>query len=201
MNTSNNPPQIIGLAGMFASGKDTLANYLADHYSYRHISTGDILRDEAMKRYGSTERPVLFKTGTELRREAGAGVLVQRAIHLFEQEQADRHFAGAVISGLRSLGEAKAILQAGGVLLFVDAPIEIRYQRMQSRLRDNETHLTLAEFKAQEEKELRTAGDDDAAFNLLGIRELAGKNLLSNGEDLQSFLDEALGLLNLPKHT
>lgn len=197
MNTSNNT-RIVGLSGMFASGKDTLANYLADTYGYQHISTGDMLREEAMRRYGSIERPILHRTGTELRQEEGAGALVKHAIALFQAElDAGKSYPGVVISGLRSLGEAKAIKEAGGTLVFTDAPIELRYQRMQSRLRDKETHLTFEEFQTQEATEASTVGGDDASFNMLGIRDLAGENVVSNETDLESFLARARQVLHL----
>ncbi len=163
MSTSNKPTDIIGLAGTFASGKDTIAHHLVDDFGYTHVSTGDMVRKVAQEKYGSIERPVLFKTATELRYESGAGALVLEAL----KEQRP-----TVISGIRTLGEAKALLEAGGTLVFVDAPVEMRYERVQSRHRDKETELTLEQFIANEEKEMY-AGPNDEDFNIRGIRDLA----------------------------
>lgn len=194
MNTSY---PIIGLAGTLASGKDTLAHYLAHDYHYDHISTGDMVRQEALKTRGSIERPVLFEVAGELRRTKGAGILADLAVKAFAAKIAEETgHTGLVVSGLRSLGEAKAIKAAGGTLVFVDAPIEIRYERMVSRQRDAETKLTLEEFKAQEVKELAAESDDDAAFNILKIRDLADV-LLANESDLAAFLGEARRKLQL----
>lgn len=194
MNTSSKP-RIIGLSGTFASGKDTLAHYLVQHYHYLHISTGDMVRQEALKQRGSIERPVLHEVADSLRRSHGAGVLADLAIKTFEAKQAERDdYKGLVVSGLRSLGEAKAIKAASGVLVFTDAPLEIRYERMRSRKRDDETTLTLEEFRAQETTELETTGEGDEAFNILGIKKISDVILL-NSTDLEAYIHQATSRL------
>ncbi len=164
-------PELIGISGSFASGKDTLAHYLVENDDFTHASTGDMLREVAMEKYGNVERSTLRKTGTELRCEKGAGVLVAEAL---------RKPRPLVITGIRSLGEAKELKNAGGILVFVDAPVEIRYERMKSRQRDDETKLTLQEFSQNEESEWY-GGADDADFNLRGIREMADVQLQNVG--------------------
>jgi dephospho-CoA kinase len=159
--------QLIGISGTFASGKDTVAEFLVKDFGFTHVSTGDMVRKVAQEKYGSIERPVLAKTATELRYENGAGALVTEAL----KEQRP-----LVVTGIRSLGEAKALKEAGGTLLFVDAPIKVRYERVMSRSRDNETALTLDEFRANEEKELY-AGPNDEDFNIRGIGKMADVNV------------------------
>lgn len=199
MNISSKP-EIIGLAGTFASGKDTLANYLTQRYGYLHVSTSDMVRQEALRQRGSIERPVLHEVGTALRREQGAGVLAKLAIQLYKAKKAegDEH-TGVVVSGLRSLGEAKEILAAGGRLIFTDAPIQIRYQRMKNRLRDSEAQLTPEEFERQEAREFEPSGDGDGAFNMRGIRDMAAQDhgVIMNDNDLDSFLMRAEHMLGL----
>lgn len=155
-------PKIIGLAGTFAGGKDTLATYLVEHYGYIHISTSDMVRQEAMARFESIERPILFKTATEVRYNEGAGAFVLRAL-----DQAGGN--PVIISGLRSIGERDEIKRRGGVVIFVDAPVKVRYERMKARLRDAEVQLTFDEFNAGEQKEWH-AGDNPADFNLRDIK-------------------------------
>ena len=189
---------IIGLAGTFASGKDTLGHYLVTEYGYLHVSTSDMVRQEAMKAHGSIERPVLHETANTLRHDRGAGVFAELAITLFKAKlESGNDYKGLVVSGLRSLGEAKAIKAAGGTLLFVDAPIEIRYGRMVSRKRDDETKLTLDEFAAQEAKELTVEDEsDDAAFNIRGIQAMSDI-VLENGSSLDEFIASATQALKL----
>lgn len=175
----NKSPELIGIAGTFASGKDTVAHYLEKEYGYTHVSTGDMVRETAMRERGSIERPVLFETAQAHRREFGAGAFVQKAL------DSPRPL---VITGIRSLGEANVIKQNGGVLIFVNAPLEIRYERMKARHRDNETELTLEEFSANEQKEWHS-GESTADFNLRDIAELADF-VIDNGHSMEDFLDE-----------
>ncbi len=172
---------IIGLTGTFAGGKDTLAQYLQDSLSYNHASTSDILRRFAKEKYGSIERPVLNKTATELRQTRGAGVLAELAL---QQKKP------LIVSGIRSLGEAKAVKAAGGIIIFVDAPLEVRYARMQSRQRDSEAKISLQDFKLREEKEWHT-GETDADFNIPGIKKMVDV-LVENVATKDAFLEKAV---------
>lgn len=190
---------ILGLAGTFASGKDTLAHYLVREYNYHHISTSDMVRQEALKERGSIERPVLHEVANQLRHTHGAGVMVDLAIKTFAAKLQERDdYDGLVVSGLRSLGEAKAIKAAGGTLVFIDAPLEVRYERMVSRKRDDETRLTLEEFKVQEAKELTPNGEGDEAFNILGIRDMSDV-VVFNESNLEGFLSQMVAQLGLER--
>lgn len=163
MNTSSKTTDIIGLAGTFASGKDTIGHKLAEDHGYTHVSLGDMVRKVAQEKFGSIERPILHSTARDFRYQHGAGAFVKEAL---------KEPRPTVVSGIRTLGEAKALLEAGGTLVFVDAPLEIRFERVKSRNRDKETELTLEEFKANEQKEMY-AGPNDEDFNIRGIKQLA----------------------------
>lgn len=178
--------QIIGIAGTFASGKDTVADRLSKDFGYTHISTGDMVRKVAQAKYGSIERPVLAKTATDLRYESGAGALVKEAL------KEDRPL---VISGIRSIGEAKAFLDSGGTLIYIDAPINTRFERVKSRNRDSEVELTLEQFQENEEKELYS-GPNDEDFNIRGIRDLADF-VVENTLPLEDFISLVYSKLGL----
>lgn len=185
MNTSAKT-ELIGIAGSFASGKDTVAHALEADYGFTHVSTGDMVRAAAQRERGSIERPVLFEVANEHRHRDGAGVFV---LHALEKPRP------LVITGIRSLGEAKALKAAGGTLLFIDAPAEVRYERMKARHRDAETELTLEEFEANEAKEWH-AGETDADFNLRDIKAMADV-VMDNVVPLKEFIRQAEAHLNL----
>lgn len=180
-------PDLIGVAGSFASGKDTIAHALEADYGFTHVSTGDMVREVAMRERGSIERPVLHQVADEHRHRDGAGVFVEHAL-------SDKP-RPLVITGIRSLGEANALKAAGGVLLFIDAPAQVRYERMRERHRDKETELTLAQFEANEAKEWH-AGDDDADFNLRDIKAMSDV-VMENVVPLEQFIVEAEQRLRL----
>ena len=185
MNTSAKT-ELIGVAGSFASGKDTIAHALEADYGFTHVSTGDMVREVAQSERGSVERPVLFEVANEHRHRDGAGVFVDHAL---------KKPRPLVITGIRSLGEAKALKAAGGKLLFIDAPAEVRYERMRARHRDAETELTLEEFEANEAKEWH-AGETDADFNLRDIKAMADVTL-DNVVPLEQFVAQAEAALHL----
>ena len=191
MSTSANY-RIIGLAGTFASGKDSLARYLEEKFLIKHISTGDIVREFAQEKYGSIERPVLYKTANELREERGAGVLSEIAIERYESYR-EKYFGGVCVSGFRAWAEAQVIKDRGGVLVYTDASPRVRYERSIARARDNEKLNTFEEFIDREAKE---NGGVKSDFSIAGIKSRADI-LLDNDFDLEEFLQHAVSALGL----
>ncbi len=182
--------KIIGLVGTHASGKDTVAHYLVDSHGFFHVSTGDIVREEAMKKYGSIERPVLYKTANELRQKYGYGALSIRALERFKQVK--DQYKGLVVSGFRAFAEAQVIKDQGGIIIFTDAPTELRYKRLKQRARVEEGELSFAEFKDRESVE---NGGVDKAFDINAIKSSADFVLI-NDDIKEKFLrsvDQALG--------
>ena len=177
-------PDLIGVSGTFGSGKDVLAQLLERERGFGHVSTSDLVREEAMRRYGQIERPVLHKTAQECRGQYGAGYFVELGLDKPRP---------LIISGIRSLGEMKAIKQAGGVMVFIDAPLEVRYERMVLRGRDNEVKISLEEFREREEGEMYS-GPSDADFNMRAIREQADL-VLDNSASIEQFSENALTAL------
>lgn len=181
-------PQLIGIAGSFASGKDTIAHRLVDDFHFTHVSTGDMVREIALRERDSIERPVLHEVADQHRKRDGAGIFVRHALQKPKP---------LVITGIRSVGEAKELKQHGGVLLFIDAPSEVRYERMRSRNRDAEVGLTLKQFQANEAEEWHQ-GDSDADFNLRDIKAMADVTI-DNTLPVDDFVSIAYATLGLKK--
>jgi len=169
--------KLIGIAGSFASGKDTVAHHLEKDFEFTHVSTSDMVREAAMRERGSIERPILYEVAREHRKTDGAGAFVLEAL---------KKPRPLVVTGIRALGEAKELKNAGGVLVFIDAPVELRYERMKNRHRDTETELTLEQFQKNEESEWH-AGDTDADFNLRDIKTMSDV-VVDNNLPLNEFI-------------
>lgn len=189
MNTS---PRIIGLAGTFASGKDSLARFLEEKYYIKHVSTSDIVREFAQEKYGSIERPILYKTANELRETRGAGVLSEIALGRYESYK-EKYPSGICVSGLRTWAEAEVVKEHGGIIVFTDAPAQVRHERTVARARDEEKHNTFEEFLAREEEE---NGAVNSMFSIAGIKPRADI-ILDNSKNLEDFLAQAAELLEL----
>ena len=177
---------ILGVTGTFASGKDTVAEILESDYNIYHVSTGDIVREKAMELYGNKERETLHKTATEFRQNEGGDYFVREGYRRYEAVQ--DQYSGIVFTGVRSLGEGRAVLALGGDLVFVNAPVEVRYERMASRQRDTETRKTMEEFLEFEKKERGGDSDDEWAFNIDKLGEMA-KYQIDNSGTFEAFVE------------
>lgn len=178
-------PTLIGVSGTLGSGKDSLANMLVDEYGYNHASTSDLVREVAMRERGSIERPVLQEIATMCREKFGAGYFVELGLDKPRP---------LLITGIRSIGEMKALKAAGGVMVYVDAPVELRYERMIGRARDGEAEVSLEEFQRREEKEMY-GGERDTDFNIRGIGEQADITIMNDGT-VEQFRDRAIRALS-----
>lgn len=185
---------IIGLAGTFASGKDSLAQFLEEKYQIKHVSTSDIVRELAQQKYGSIERPILYKTANELRNSRGAGVLSEIALERYAS-YAKQYPGGICVSGFRAWAEAEVIKEKGGVIVFIDAPARLRYDRTVSRARDNEKTNTFEEFLAREAEE---NGAVNSEFSIAGIKPHADIQIDNSGTVLD-FLAQVVNSLGLTK--
>ncbi len=183
---------IIGLAGTHASGKDTLADYLSKKHGFYHVSTGDIVREVAIGKYGSVERPVLYKTANEIRTEFGHGATGYMALDKFEKVKDE--YKGLVVSGFRAIAEAQAVKDRGGILVFIDAPERIRFERLRDRARVEEGDLSFEEFKKREDAE---NGGIDPAFDISAIKSISDYVITNEANDKAGFIEEVVKTLGL----
>jgi dephospho-CoA kinase len=173
---------ILGLVGTFAAGKDAAAAYLVERRGFKHVSTGDLVRELVLENgWGGLDRANLQRVATELRQQHGHGHLVDLAL---------KHQPPLVVSGLRNPGEAQTLKDAGGILIAFDAPHDQRWQRAKTRGRIDDA-LTLQEFEQQQAVE---QSKHSHAQNIPGVVEMANHHIYNDGtlEDLYRKLDELL---------
>ncbi|MEK6904618.1 MAG: deaminase [Nanoarchaeota archaeon] len=140
---------ILGLTGTYCAGKDTVGQYLTDK-SFYHYSLSDFLREELKKQGKEIIRDNLIALGNELRAKHGPGVLGEMAIKM---TQSDKNY---VISSIRNPEEVKALKKHGNfVLVNVDAPSKIRFDRLAKRKRENDPK-TFEDFVKYEQQELNS---------------------------------------------
>lgn len=193
MNTSAKPI-IVGLAGTLSSGKDTVSKYLEQEKGFLHRSTSDMLRAEKKRVFGDSPESLLKRAdpfANKLRSEQGAGVLVQLAYDEFTQSG----HKNLVVSGIRSIGEVEKLHELGGILLFVDANPELRYERAQSRNRDVQDSISYTEFLAQEAIESEGIDPTDKTVQNLPAMKTMADYVMHNNNELEAFLAEANRLI------
>lgn len=194
--------KIYGLAGTLASGKDTVAEMLAERHGFLHVSTSDMLRAEKKRVFGDSPEALLQRNdpyANKLRETKGPGVLVLLAKEDYDKN-ASKYPGGFVASGIRSIGEAEEIKKLGGEIIFVDADPKVRYARIAGRNRDsNDSAVSYEEFMAMEKSESDVDPTDKTIQNIPAMKERADILLENNGNDIEVFKNEAdktLGLKN-----
>jgi dCMP deaminase len=178
---------LIGLTGRNAAGKGEAARYLQKK-SFYYYSLSDVIRDEIRARGEALTRERLIIVGNELRQKHGAGVLAERILAKIED---DKHY---IIDSIRNPSEVGAFREAKHFkLIRVDAPPEVRFQRILSRKRESDPR-TFEEFVALENRE---AEGDDTSQNLVKVEMMADHALINDGplEKLYPQIDQLLGKL------
>ena len=186
--------KMIGISGTNGAGKDTVGDFLAKDHGWLFVSVTDILRDELKRRDLPIERKNLRMVSTEWRRQYGLGVLIDKAVKIFEKQS--EKYKGLAIASLRNPGEADRVHELGGKVVWVDADPKIRYQRIYSRARGTEDKKTFEEFIREEKDEMTHSGDHHtlSMADVLAKSDIVIQNNSDNMKKFGSVIEQALGL-------
>lgn len=176
--------EIVGISGTSASGKNTAASLLEEH-GYMHVDTGSIVTAEAQRLFGSTELHLIRQAAHDLRQRLGAAATTLSALQMYDERRAD--YEGLVVSGLRAVEPASAVQTFGGLLIFLDAPIERRYENFTNRDHPAKQNWDFDEFRKFEEEEY--SGDLPTGQNLAAIRTMSDVFIYNDGS-LEAYLDQ-----------
>ena len=139
---------VIGITGLAGSGKGVVAQYLVDKYGFKHFSVRDFLVEEIQRRGLDINRDTMIYTANELRNKYGAEYVV---MELYERAVEENR--NCVIESIRTVGEVEALKKKNNFILWgIDAPINIRYERIRKRNNSSDM-VSYDKFNKQEEKE------------------------------------------------
>ena len=175
-------PRLIGLTGTNGAGKGEAAAFLLRR-GYEYHSLSDVIRETLAAEGLEPSRDNLICKGNELRRKGGPDVLARRI--------AAKVRGRAVIDSIRNPREIEFLrTQPGFVLIALDAPPVLRFERVARRGRD-ESAPDLAAFLRKEAEE---DGSDPGAQQLGRCMALADRTVINDGtiEDLHRKLEEIL---------
>lgn len=179
--------EIIGISGTNGAGKDTFTEYWLRRTSGLQISLGDMLRNQLPTDI-EPSRANLADLSAELRRRHGLAVLVDIAL---EQYNASNR-SHLILNGIRHPSEAQRVRDVGGTMVWIDAPIEARYRRIQQGNRGRfEDNVTFEQFQEQETREMNS--NSESSVNLTAVKTLANiaiTNNLDSKEDFERQIDE-----------
>lgn len=166
---------IIGVSGRNGAGKGEVVNYLADR-SFYGLSLSDVIRDELEKQGVEPTRERMLEAGTSMRGAFGPGAL---ALGLLGRLLPDRNYA---IDSIRHPAEVEALRDSGHGfhLVWVEAPVEVRFERMKARGRVGDP----ADLDAMRVLEGREATNDDSAAQQLDAVRQQADFIVENDSDL-----------------
>lgn len=144
--------QVLAFVGAPAAGKTEAAS-VAKTLGIPIITMGDVVRAELRRRGLPLSDENAGRIASELRAKEGMDAIAKRCIPQV------RAIAGKnaviVIDGIRGISEVETFKKEFGTdftLVRVDAPLNLRYERIKTRGRGDDS-LSIEEFKAREERE------------------------------------------------
>jgi dCMP deaminase len=177
---------IIGVTGKYCAGKDTVAEILIKK-SFYHYSLSDALRAELRLQGKEVIRENLINLGNQLRQNRGAGVLAEMAL---QSIKSDKNY---VITSIRNPSEIEVLRKRKDFMLIsIDAPVSVRFERMQSRAKVEDAALkTIENFKLNEEREMSKDPTQQQLHKVIKMADVTINND-KEVEELQSKIDKVL---------
>jgi len=173
---------LFGLTGTNGAGKGEVASFFVKN-GYAYFSLSDVIREELQKKNQEITRDNMIRTGNLMRQKATADILARLV--------AKRIAGKTVIDSIRNPKEVEFFRsQENFILLAIDAPAELRFERVKQRGRE-ESASSLQEFLAKEAEEM---GTDESSQQLLACMNMADHTILNDGtlEELHTKLEEFL---------
>jgi dCMP deaminase len=165
---------IIGVTGLFASGKDCVAEVL-EKMNFYHISLSDFIREEVKLRKQEITRDNLIKTGNELRTKYGPEILAKRALEKVKDGE------NYVFTSIRNSLEVKKLQEREDfILINVVAADKERIKWIVARNREKDPK-TLQELKRKEKIE----SSNDSNNQQLHLTTKMAKVVIRNDSNLK----------------
>ena len=121
---------IIGVCGRVSAGKETLTSFLRDK-GFVYLETSAIIKEELAKLGLEITRENMQNWADDLRKKNGVGALMKLMLERVKKEPKKNY----LFDSLRNTGEASFLEKKikDFILIGVDAPQKIRFQRMLAR--------------------------------------------------------------------
>ena len=184
---------LVGVVGKIAAGKTTIARFL-EEFGFCRISCSDPLIDLLTHNVGEYSwipelperreptRDTLIEYGKYLKDTYGEDILIRLTL------DKKRHCRDVVIDGVRSKGEIEAVKRNGGFILYVDADVRLRYERLKRRNATKDRVIrSFEDFLKMDEAE-------ESLYHTGDLREMADFTIINEGtlEELREKLENIL---------
>ncbi|RUM34863.1 MAG: hypothetical protein DSY33_01065 [Archaeoglobus sp.] len=177
--------KIIAFVGLPLSGKST-ASSVAREMGIPVVVMGDVVREEVEKRGLPLTDENAGKVANELRKMEGMDAIAKRCIKRIREKNADV----IVVDGIRGLAEVDRFKKTFGddfVLVAIECPLELRFERLKNRQRDDDLSIrTVEDLKRRDEREI--------AWGMLDAMNKANLTV-ENTSDLDDFKEKIREIL------
>lgn len=166
---------LLGIVGLNGSGKDTVADYLAENFGFVHKSFSKLIRKEALDNgLKSDDRKVLVSFANNMRRAAGSGYWAKKILLDYYGN------SDLVLTSIRNPAEVREIKLRRGIIVEVYAGAKKRFARASKRGQyAGDFGMSLGDFKEAEQRELKSS--DPAKQQLSACISLADYRINNNG--------------------
>jgi dephospho-CoA kinase len=175
--------KIIAFVGMPASGKSE-ASKIARGLNIPVVNMGDVVREETARCGLPPTDENIGGTGTRLRREEGMDAIARRCVPKVRLLDSPV----IVVDGTRNIEEVNYFKKQFGdnfKLVAIDAPFDIRFERVKKRARSDDTCNT---------EELKRRDEREKGWGLYKAIEMADITI-SNANSLEKFHEQVKKLL------
>jgi len=140
--------KVIGLVGKAGAGKDVVSEIMGRRYP--SVRMGDVVIDEVRRRGLDVTDKNVGEVANDLRKKGGMDAIAKRCVDRVRSLEAPI----AVINGIRGPDEVSFFrgIFENFVLVEVWAPEMVRYERIRSRSRADDTR-DFAQFRARDRRE------------------------------------------------
>ncbi|MFL2976111.1 MAG: hypothetical protein ACJZ49_00995 [Candidatus Thalassarchaeaceae archaeon] len=175
---------LLGVTGRNAAGKTTIVEWFVNQ-GWDGCSCSDAIRHWLRENDQEITRENLTQGGRTLRSQGGAGVLAEMLLDRMDPKQ------NTIIDSIRTPDEVHALrIRDDFLLIDVNVPLDLRWQRMQERARDGDP-IDYEFFLKQEDAE--AIAENSSGQALIATAELS--DIVINNDGTLSELYESLEIL------